>query len=290
MSADNFYNFWRDGLKELDNSTPGGVYLCQINEDISCGACCGLYNVSNPSYENLLAMLTYRTELFKKTPRDYDSLVEFQTIIEKKEGNNSPLPDFHHCHYIGLIGEQQNRPGCLLHPYGDGNNNVDHRGLSHWGGFACASYFCPTCSELPKRYKQILRICSQNWYIYGLIVTETKMLNNFFNIIEEKNGKKLLPEKFKNNEDLQKTLFNFFNLKNRWEFRPSGFNKLGNYFFKDNLYPRTPIDYRKLGVETSNFDEILLALGSEFNSIEDLIEAESVITTKIDEILLLMAL
>lgn len=289
MSADICLNFfWRTILETLDKSTPGGIYLCQINETLSCGACCGLYNVADSSYDTLLDMLTYRTQLFERTPRDYDSLVEFQEIIQAKEGSERPFPEFHHCHYIGLIGDGKKRPGCLLHPYGDGNNNVDHRGLSHWGGFACASYFCPTCSQLPKRFKQILRICADNWYIYGLIITETGMLNNFFTIMEESHGKELRPESFKANEPLRKTLFEFFNLKSTWEFRPEGFNKLGNYFFKDNLYPRDPIDYEGLGVQESPFNEILLALGSEFNTSDALAEAESLISEKIARIVSLI--
>ena len=41
------------GLVDLDHRTPGEVYLCQISSTVSCGACCGLYNVKNLSREKL---------------------------------------------------------------------------------------------------------------------------------------------------------------------------------------------------------------------------------------------
>jgi len=271
-------------LEKLDNSTPGGVYLCQINETVSCGACCGLYNVSDLSYEKLSDMLKYRTELFKKTPRDYDSLEAFQDIVREKEANSFPFHEFHHCHYIGLIGENEDRPGCLLHPYGKRNNNVDHRGLSHWGGFACSSYFCPTCSKLPSRYKEILRISVDNWYIYGLIVTETEMLDNLFSHLEKVVGRDLTVEEFNQNDQLQKSIMQFFDLKTTWKFRPIGFQRTGNYFFKDNLYPREIIDYKNLGVKPSPYNKILLSLGSEFNSAAELEKAVTIISNLIDSI------
>jgi hypothetical protein len=44
----------------LDHQVPGGIYLCQVNENVSFGACCGLYNVADPSEQNLTNILDYR--------------------------------------------------------------------------------------------------------------------------------------------------------------------------------------------------------------------------------------
>jgi hypothetical protein len=57
--------------------------------------------------------------------------------------NNQPFPEFHHCPYVGLIGNELSRVGCLLHPMAEGNTGVDFRGLSYYGGMACRIYFCP---------------------------------------------------------------------------------------------------------------------------------------------------
>jgi hypothetical protein len=63
-------NFQMLNLCEMDNSVPGGVYLCQINERVSCGACCGLYNVADVSSEELTEILIRRTEAFERISRD----------------------------------------------------------------------------------------------------------------------------------------------------------------------------------------------------------------------------
>lgn len=264
--------------EDLDKTTPGGVYLCQVSEEISCGACCGLYNVADPGYESIYEMLDQRTLLFEQTPRDYDSLVEFETIVAKRENPKRPYPEFHHCRYIGLIGENKNRPGCLLHPLGAGNNNIDHRGLSDWGGLACASYFCPTCHQTPARYKKIMRICADNWYLYGLMATESEMLNTFFARIETIAGKELEPDLFINNQIAAETINDFFRLKQNWPFRETGYNRHGNYFFNDNFYPRQTIPYEDLGIEPSCFDSVLKGLGSVFRTAGEARQAEQILS------------
>lgn len=246
---------------ELDEThIPGGVYLCQVSDCISCGACCGLYNVADPSFENLWSMLEHRTQRFDSTPRDFDSLENFGRQITADEKQQGPYPEFHHCPYIGLVGEKRNRPGCLLHPLGKGNKNTDHRGLSHWGGLACASYFCPTCHNLPARFKKILRACAENWYIFGLSVTEDTCLANYFGLIEHATGKPLIFEDVIENIAFKDAVNRFLRLKITWPYRKQPFNRLGNYFFKDNLYPRERIDYAVLGMEVPNCDPILQSL------------------------------
>ncbi len=272
-------------MQNLDQNTPGGVYLCQINDKISCGACCGLYNINDPSYNNLKTLLYDRTERYDNTAKEYDTLLEFQEITIKNESGTRPYPEFHHCPYIGLIGENRERPGCLLHPLGKGNNNVDWRGLSHWGGFACASYFCPTCSQLPTRYKKVLRICAGNWQVFGLVITEDKMIESFFQTIEKRIKGDISPEMFKQNKKLQETVTDFFELKNTWRYRREGFNEFGNYFFKDALYPRKEIDYAVFCQSKSEFDEIFKALGTEFKNKSEFNQGVETISQRIDRII-----
>lgn len=267
---------------EYDQTTPGGVYLCQTAESMSCGACCGLYNVFDPSFESLAAMLRNRTDLFRKTPRDYDSLIRFKEQVEAMENQNRPYPEFHHCPYLGFVGETLTRPGCLLHPLNTGNHGVDHRGLSEWGGLACATYFCPTCGKLPVRFKKILRIASPDWYIYGLVIPETEMLAAFFSLIETRLSGELDDQMVSENPGFLQAVRAFFDLKSTWPFRPRPFNRHANYFFNDGLYPRTPVDYERLKTDPSPMDPIFTALGSEFSTRQDLESAENLVAQIID--------
>ncbi|GAB6096985.1 hypothetical protein JCM14469_32390 [Desulfatiferula olefinivorans] len=269
-------------MVQSETQTPGGVYLCQVDESISCGACCGLYNVADPSFEGLTALLERRTDLFEKTPRDFDSLERFARTVESMENPERPYPEFHHCPYLGLIGEKKSRPGCLLHPLGHGNNGVDHRGLSHWGGMACAGYFCPTCHDLPARYKTLLRGCSGNWHIFGLMATESNALSSFFGLIEARTGALIRPAEALNRPDFIRAVNDFFELKITWPHRPAPFNRLGNYFFKDDLYPRPVLDYQTLGLSVPAVDAILRSLHTACNTRTEAKRAINIIETIIE--------
>ena len=156
----------------MDSGVPGGVYLCQVNATVSCGACCGLYNVADASRADLEPMLARRASAFAALPRTVAALDGFARDIQAGERQDRPFPEFHHCPFIGLIGRRHSRVGCLLHPLAEGNRGVDYRGLSDYGGLACRTYFCPATRVLPARYKSILRIALDDWHLYGLVVTE----------------------------------------------------------------------------------------------------------------------
>jgi len=254
---------------------PGKVYLCQISETVSCGACCGLYNVADFSREAMTEMLTYRTETFEKIPRDMNAILSFKEETESKENQNRPYPEFHHCPFIGLIGDKHSRVGCLLHPLAEDNKGTDFRGLSYYGGMACNSYFCPTHRYLPKACKEILRDVADDWYLYGLIITETKMLTAFFQEIERRLEQPLKKEDILNHKERIKIVKEFLRLKSDWRFRSHN-THVGNYFFEDNLYPKPEIDYPVIGYSGSGlqYNIIFQELCSVFKSSEELHEAE----------------
>ena len=142
---------------ELDAAVPGGVYLCQVGETVSCGACCGLYNVSDITRHTLSGRLENRSALFRSVSRTVQDIDRFAREIAFLESDQRPFEKFHHCPFIGLIGDRLSRVGCLLHPMADGNHGVDFRGLSYYGGMACRTYFCPATHGMMPRYKKVLR-------------------------------------------------------------------------------------------------------------------------------------
>ena len=69
---------------EAAEAVPGGVYLCQVSETVSCGACCGLYNVADPSRTALQTMLAKRTARFVRLPRNMDAILDFAVRTESE--------------------------------------------------------------------------------------------------------------------------------------------------------------------------------------------------------------
>lgn len=274
----------RQPLPGESDSVPDGVYLCQVDSVISCAACCGLYNVADAGREALEALLLKRTEQFSGVSRTPDGILDFKQTVEAEESSLRPFPEFHHCPYIGLIGPDRTRVGCLLHPLGDGNAGVDFRGLSYYGGMACRIYFCPSCRKLPDVYKKIVRRVADHWYTYGLLITEWELLHGFFGEIETALGRPLQARDILESDSCRESICRFFKLRVEWPFRSSLYPAPANYFFEDRKYRKPSIDYRRMNEPASRFDKLFSALASEFQSGDALREAEDLLATTIAQV------
>jgi hypothetical protein len=262
---------------------PGGVYLCQVNDNVSCGACCGLYNVADPSFPALESMLSARTERFKIIPREIKAITEFGNVILSEQSGNPPLPDFHHCPFVGLIGVEKARVGCLLHPLATGNNGVDFRGLSYYGGMACRVYFCPTHQKLSRDIKTIIRETAESWYEYGLIVTEAKLLSAFFEALECRLKAPVPTVDIIHNSECRRLFRKVTQLKINWPFRRRDDTGLCHYMFDDSLYRKINPTYPPKIKKFSRFDIIFRELGSGFKTASDLKVGENIVGGIIDE-------
>ncbi|MDF1590381.1 MAG: hypothetical protein P1P89_02605 [Desulfobacterales bacterium] len=255
----------------------GEVYLCQVDERVSCGACCGLYNVRDLSQGSLEAMLTGRTEEFARMPRTVEAIEAFQKKIEGWTPPKRPFPDFYHCPFLGLIGLNGRRVGCLLHPAAAGNNGIDWRGLSYYGAMACRIYFCPSVRQLPRSYLQIFRLAMDHWYPFGLIVTERRLLAAFFREVEGRIGRPITAADFGKRSESVELLREFAGLKRGWPFRRKDAPGPCNYFFENGEYPRPPVQRWGKNVPLSRYEEIFKELESAFSSKKDLRAAEDLL-------------
>jgi hypothetical protein len=194
--------------------------------------------------------------------------------VEDSEPQHRPLAEFHHCPYIGLIGTDHCRPGCLLHPMG--NSGVDFRGISDYGGFACRSYFCPTHESLSADMKILIRKAARDWYEYGLMITEWPLVR----AVLDAAGIAALRRKEPQDADPGRCtdmIRELMDVKRCWPYRPDPAAGLIHYFFNDGLYSRAPVDYAAIGAEPSLYDRIFRELGSGFASAKELHEAESIV-------------
>lgn len=251
---------------------PGGVYLCQVNDSVSCGACCGLYNMMDPSRENLTALLEKRTRRFADVDRrNLDAVLSFRKWVEDSEPQERPMPAFHHCPYIGLVGQKRSCPGCLLHPLGNGG--VDMRGISDYGGLACRSYFCPTHERLDATIKRSILHAARDWYEYGLMITESGLVQ----AILDAAGRMEISDEADPDRDVD-ILRQWVDIKRTWPYRSTPAMMI-HYFFNDRLYDRPAVNYRAVDSESSVFDAIFQELGTHFASIHELQEAEAVVSS-----------
>ncbi|MBU4469500.1 MAG: hypothetical protein KJ741_03480 [Proteobacteria bacterium] len=252
-------------------------YLCQVSDTISCGNCCGLYNVQDSSLESLQDMLAYRSKVFMETPRNMDSILAFKDHIREKEPDQRPIRDFYHCPYIGLTGKDHNRVGCLLHPAGEGNKGVDLRGLSFYGSMTCNMYFCPSARNLPARFAAIVKTFSESWHQYGLIITETTLLTEFFGELERRINRPISMDMFSGHPGMIVPVIDFFRLKIRWPFRPKSHAYGTNYFFNDGIYPKPKVKYPPDWDSKSRHDIFFREMVSVFFSKAELLRGEDLL-------------
>jgi hypothetical protein len=253
---------------------PGGVHLCQVSETVSCGACCGLYNRQDATRGRLAEMLVRRTERFRCTPRTADAIDAFRIEMERSDPGPRPFYDFYHCPFLGLIGVGSGRVGCLLHPLGEGNDGIDFRGLSFYGGLACREYFCPSCRSLPPAYKTMVQAACSDWYLYGLVITEDRLLSAFFGEVERRLGRPLAADAGPLGDAAVAVVAEFLALKVEWPFRGPKWKGPAHYIFKDGLHPRAAIDYARIGAGRSPHDVILQELESDVHTAAALAAAE----------------
>lgn len=265
----------------LDQNTPGQVYMCQVSEGISCGACCGLYNMENISRKNIDNILTNRSLLFESVTRDMTGFMNYELDISKLESQVNPYPDFHHCPFVGFMGDKIKTVGCLLHPLAKGNNGVDYRGISYYGGMACKGYFCLTCKKLTPRYKKIVRCVINDWYLYGLIVTEWEMLNCLFSEIEQIIKRELIVEEIEKSAFLKSEIMAFWTLKIESIVSQ---DIQANYFFEDQKYNLPKMNYPLFNLAVSKYDAIIRCFRFKLKCASALKKAETVIKTKIQQI------
>ncbi len=244
---------------------------------MACGACCGLYNRPDTSRRFLFGTLASRTLRFAKVPRTAEAIDAFRVQEEHLEAEPGPYPDFHRCPFLGLVGKKRMRVGCLLHPLSEGNQGVDLRGLSFYGGLACRDYFCPSHQSLSSREKKIVKATCRNWHLYGLVITDAGFVSSVFSEVELRTGTTLDEKGILENPSALSALTAVFNLKVHWPFRAPGWKGPGTYFFNDAAYPPIPINYEKLGRFSSRFNALLESLGSAFDTSEALGAAEEIL-------------
>lgn len=278
----NKYERFAASPQTTEVSVPGGVYLCQVSETVSCGACCGLYNVVEVSRSFLTRILRQRTLLFGSVPRTTAGIDRFARQVAASEPQQRPFEHFHHCPFIGLIGPGLTRVGCLLHPRADGNGGVDFRGLSYYGGLACRTYFCPATREMSPRYKLALRHAIGDWFLYGLVVTEKALIEALFSHIEEALGQPVKADVWSRaGTEAKRCLKDLLAIKCDWPYRSGSPSTVCHYLFDDGSYLRPAVDYQGQVLAHSKYDNIFKELDSSFKSAADLAAAEALVKEKI---------
>jgi hypothetical protein len=259
------------------NRGPDFVHLCQPGRQ-SCGACCGIYNYADSTRESLVRRFRRRTELYRRLAGpDFDPEA-FSRLVLEEEDPAKRYEVIYCCEFVGFLNEEETRVGCLLHPMQNGGRDL--RDASFYGRDLCDGHFCPSYTYLAPAEQRALVDLLDDWYLYGLCVTDIDFAKEYFRLISERVGRMPPPETFQKGSTREKALA-WFELKLTWPFRSPDVNRLGKYYFDGSQYMISFIDYNALGCERSPFDRIFLSLSSELKCLDDLRRAEAIVESHI---------
>jgi len=254
------------------------VDLCQPDGSKSCGACCGLYNWTDHSRRAIQTLLNVQTDLFH-AQKDFSHLDKLRSIRDSAIHNKKLFETIYNCEFLGFVDAARKKVGCMLHPSVTGRPELrDH---CFYGTKICNEHFCPSYSCLTTSEQRAVIHSVNDWYLYGLIITDIDLVKNYFEHVENSIGESIKINKFHNNA-LHAILSEFFKLKENWPFKSSD-NRLGKYYFSKTEYNIARIEYEKRwGILPSRFNRILVSLESDFKTKRDLEEAERIIQQNMD--------
>lgn len=249
-------------------------HLCQPDEGKSCGACCGIYNYMDSTREALEGRLRRRTDWFRRDVRSEADLPSFSRAMRAMEDQTRRFEVIHCCEYAGFLDDESKRVGCLLHPARNGGRDL--RDLSFYGRELCDGHFCPSYPFLSKTEKLALIDILDDWYLYGLCVTDIDLVKGYFRHLGDLLGEMPEPSVFGDGK-ARGIARRFFEFKLAWPFRSPEINRFGRFYFDGSQHMIRPIDYEALGCDRSPYDTIFLSLTSVFPGLPELREAEGMI-------------
>jgi hypothetical protein len=257
------------------------IMLCQPDNRKSCSACCGLYNWKGHSRAAISEIVTLQTDLFFELP-DFNDFTVFRSKRNCRLRNAPLFETIYSCEFVGFIDPERRRVGCLLHPMVTGR--ADLRDNCFYGSKICNEHFCPGFSCLTTAEQQAVVDATDDWYLYGLVITDIDLVKEIFRHVENTLGESLKPARLRRTA-VREALHDLLRLKEHWPFKAVE-NRLGKYYFSAAEYHIARIDYeRRWGVPVSRFDKILVSLESDLQTRQDLEQAECLLAAKLERLI-----
>ena len=210
--------------------------LCRPDDQKSCAACCGLYNIPKATRPTLWKNLETRTILFRQTERSLEAVEKFEALIRASGAVSRVDNAIHVCEFTGFLDEALKVVGCMLHPSSPGNRGIDLRGLCHYGSMACKAFFCPAWDELDQRRLGILFDTIEDWHLYGLIITDVDFVRSLFGLIEERLGKEIKQGPLSAGPALR-IFKQMLSWKDSWPFGRLSSMRKSRYYFNGSCVP-----------------------------------------------------
>ncbi len=149
--------------------------------------------------------------------------------------------------------------------------------MSWYGEKACRSYFCPATKKLSPIYQAILKQTIDDWYVFGLIVTEHSLVTAYFKEIEFRLGRNIAVSDYTQDIEATHAFREFAELKSKWPYRREDSPGPCNFFFENGLYPRPDVIRNTPDIPQSSYETIFRELDSGFSSPKEIVAADQLL-------------
>ncbi len=250
--------------------------LCQRARS-SCGACCGLYNRTAHDAVSIRERLDARTDALRDVPRTRAAFRAAAARIAASEPE--PLfPSVRVCPLLGWLDPERTRVGCLAHPAATGGADLRDEGV--YDASICESFLCPSHSWLGEEEAEIVDQACADAHLYGLVVTDVPFVRAVLEAVGRMAGARL-ERRHLERPTVRAALRRLLALKEELEpgseglfgaFRPGG---------DGEPVPRS-IDYEAIDRDASPWDAILLCVGADPRSGNDLDRLEAEVRARLE--------
>jgi hypothetical protein len=246
------------------------VQLCQ-RRTASCGACCGLYNTHQHGREAVHQELRRRTSALARAERTVAGFSEVAARLAE-DGPEPLFPSVRVCPLLGFLDAAETRIGCLAHPQVTGGPDLREAGV--YDVVTCEAYLCPSHAWLGEEEAEIAEAATGDPILYGLVVTDVPFLRAVLGAVAARTGARV-ERRHLDHPPFRGALRSLLALKEELEPGSEGLFGAFKPGRDGEPVPRT-IDYQALDRSRSPWDEILLCIGADPRSGNDLdlLEAE----------------
>jgi hypothetical protein len=250
--------------------------LCQ-RAFSSCGACCGLYNRRDHGEAAIRERLDARTDALAVVKRTPTAFADAAGRIAAAEP--PPLfPSVRVCPLLGWLDPERTRVGCLAHPAATGGDDLRDQGV--YDTSICESFLCPSHSWLTEEEAEIVDGACRDAHLYGLVVTDVPFVRAVLEGVGRLAGTRVelrhlgLPR-------VREALRRLLALKEELEPGSEGLFGAFQPGADGEPVPRS-IDYAAMERQGSPWDAILLCVGADPRSGNDLDRLEREVRARLE--------
>ena len=221
--------------------------------------------------------LDARTEALAGVPRTPEAFRAAAARLVASEPAGL-FPSVRICPLLGWLDAERTRVGCLAHPASTGGADLRDAGV--YDASICESFLCPSHSWLGEEEAEIVDAACADAHLYGLVVTDVPFVRAVLEALGRLVGERIGAGHLAR-PGVREALLRLFALKEELEPGSEGLFGAFRPGSDGEPVPRR-IDYDAIDRHASPWDAILVCVGADPRSGNDLDRMEAEVRSRLD--------